>query len=168
MSPTTAAPCISYRECALNGPRLNQTRLPSSAEYDAIRCGRGTEVKRRWLRPVRLSTWMICSTTSPSFRPRRKPIRASAAMAAARHLRDMHVLKGFQQATNAPFELLPWAEGAVVSRSRCRIAQNKYSRRAKCHAAICEAVRVTSESGDLLEPDETFANLAVLHPILHA
>jgi hypothetical protein len=106
------APSISYRS-AIKWAELNQTRLPSSAEYDAIvtAAKHGDARLVETGKPVKMDDlfdeFPELSTTTIS-----EP--GIGGTGALRHLRGMHVLKGFI-ATNAASDLLPWAHGASLA-----------------------------------------------------
>jgi hypothetical protein len=105
-------PCISYPR-ALRWAEINQTRLPSSAEYDAIIASieRGDAQSVQTGQPVQLNdlfdSYPEWSTTVAS-------ISRIGGSQAVRHLHEMHVLKGFTH-SNELSEIFAWVDGSLLA-----------------------------------------------------
>ena len=105
-------PCISYLR-ALRWAEIKQTRLPSSAEYDAIIASieRGDAQSVQTGEPVQMNdlfdSYPEWSTTVPS-------ISRIGGSQAVRHLREMHVLKGFTH-SNELSEFFAWVDGSLLA-----------------------------------------------------
>jgi hypothetical protein len=104
---------ISYL-AAIRWAELNQMQIPSSADYDAII----TAAKRGEARNVHTGEAAKMDDLfddvpewSTTIKTESKKIGGNAA---ARHLREMHVLRGFTNLT-ASSELFPWAEGSLLA-----------------------------------------------------
>jgi serine/threonine protein kinase len=105
-------PNISYAS-AIKWAELNQSRLASSAEYDAMTAA----VERGEAKLVETGATVTMDDLFDDFPELSTTIKTDPSIggnATARHLRDMHVLKGFKN-SNAPTEILPWAEGASLA-----------------------------------------------------
>jgi hypothetical protein len=103
---------ISYSS-AVKWAELNQTRLASAGEYDAITAavGRG---QAKAVETGAVVTIDDLFDDYPEFTTTTKTDPSIGGNAASRHLIDMHVLKGFSN-LNAGGELLPWTEGALLA-----------------------------------------------------
>jgi hypothetical protein len=98
-------PCISY-QAAVKWAELNQKRLASSAEYDAI-------VKA-------LETGAVSQTVEdlfddrPEYTTTMKVNPTIIGNAATNHLHEMHVLRGYGDSTAIP-EMVSWTDGSLLS-----------------------------------------------------
>jgi hypothetical protein len=110
-------PCISYSR-ALRWAEMNQTRLPSSAEYDAIIASieRGEARSVRTGEPVKMSdlfdSYPEWSTTVPSI--------SRIGGNQPRHLHEMHVLKGFIR-SNELTDFFTWVDGSLLAEPETKL-----------------------------------------------
>ena len=105
---------ISYAS-AVKWAEANQIRLASSTEYDAITAA----VERGQATLVETGATVTMDDLFDDFpelttTTTTKTDSRIGGNAASRHPIDMHVLKGFSK-LNAPFEFLPWTEGALLA-----------------------------------------------------
>ncbi len=105
-------PCISYPS-AIKWAEKNQTRLPSSAEYEAIVAAavRGEARRVATDTPVKMSDVF---DDIPEFSTTTRTEPNIAGSGAARNLHGMHVLEGFNKSTELP-DLLHWADGETLA-----------------------------------------------------
>ncbi len=106
------SPYISYAS-AIKWAEFNQTRLASSAEYDAV----AAAVKRGEAKSVETGATVTMDDLFDDFPELSTTIKTNLKIegnAAARHFSNMHVLKGFKN-SNEPSDLLPWADGASLA-----------------------------------------------------
>jgi hypothetical protein len=103
---------ISYPS-ALKWAELSQLRLANSAEYDAMMAaaekGQATLVETG-----AAVTMGDLFDDFPELTTTTKTDSKIGGIAATREFANLHVLKGFGK-SNAPFELLPWAEGVSLA-----------------------------------------------------
>lgn len=103
---------ISYAS-AVKWAELNQTRLASSAEYDAMTAA----VERGQAKLVATGSTVTMADLFDDFPELSTTTKTDSSMggrATARHLSDIHVLKGFKN-SNTPSKLLPWADGVSLA-----------------------------------------------------
>jgi hypothetical protein len=98
-------PCITY-QAAIQWAELNQKRLASSAEYDAI-------VKAIEIGAVS-QTIDDLFDDRPEYTTTIKVDPSITGNAVANHLHDMHVLKGYRDSTTLP-EMVTWTDGSRLS-----------------------------------------------------
>jgi hypothetical protein len=98
-------PCITY-QAAVEWAELNQKRLASSAEYDAI-------VKALEIR-AESQTIDDLFDERPEYTTTIKVDPSAAGNAATNHLHEMHVLKGYGDSTSLS-EMVTWSDGSLLS-----------------------------------------------------
>jgi hypothetical protein len=106
------SPYIRY-PTALKWAEINQKRLASSAEYDAV----ATAVKRGQAASVKTGATVTMDDLFDDYPELSTTIRTNSSIdgsVASKQLRNMHVLKGFET-SNAPSEVFPWAGGVSLA-----------------------------------------------------
>jgi hypothetical protein len=98
-------PCITY-QAAVEWAELNQKRLASSTEYDAI-------VKALEIRAVSQTIDELFDER-PEYTTTIKVDPSAAGNAATNHLHEMHVLKGYGDSTSLS-EMVTWSDGSLLS-----------------------------------------------------
>lgn len=98
---------------AVTWAELNQKRLPSAAEYDAIvaAVAQGHAVAVKAGLPAKLEDLF---DSYPEFSTTVKAMQRKEGNAVEKRFREMHILKGFGSADSSP-ELTPWIDGSLVA-----------------------------------------------------
>jgi hypothetical protein len=104
--------CISYPR-ALQWAEINQTRLPSSAEYDAIIASieRGDAQSVQTGEPVKMNDLF---DSYPEWSTTVLSVSRIGGNQAVRHLHEMHVLKGFTH-SNKLSDIFAWIDGSLLA-----------------------------------------------------
>lgn len=110
-------PCMSYPS-ANRWAELNQTRLPSSAEYDMIIAAveRGEARSVRTGEPVKMDDLF---DNYPEWSTTMQSDSRIGGNRAARHLRGLHVLKGFTR-SNELIHFFSWVDDSLLSHTETR------------------------------------------------